>query len=52
MGSTMDFSLEWNGFCRWYRIVAAWLALPLLLCLSGFDPGRLEVRAGRGGLLR
>jgi outer membrane protein OmpA-like peptidoglycan-associated protein len=40
MTSSLDFSPEWNGFRRWYWIVAALLALLLLLLwFTGFGPG-------------
>jgi K(+)-stimulated pyrophosphate-energized sodium pump len=50
MSSTLDFSPEWNGFRRWYWIVAALLALLLLLLwFSGFGPGGTKCKQAMAG---
>jgi outer membrane protein OmpA-like peptidoglycan-associated protein len=50
MSSTLDFSPEWNGFRRWYWIVAALLALLLLLLwFTGFGPGGSKCKQAMAG---
>jgi K(+)-stimulated pyrophosphate-energized sodium pump len=50
MSSTLDFSPEWNGFRRWYWIVAALLALLLLLLwFTGFGPGGAKCKQAMAG---
>jgi K(+)-stimulated pyrophosphate-energized sodium pump len=50
MTSSLDFSPEWNGFRRWYWIVAALLALLLLLLwFTGFGPGGSKCKQAMAG---
>lgn len=50
MSSALDFSHEWNGFRRWYWIVAALLALLLLLLwFTGFGPGGAACKQAMAG---
>lgn len=50
MTSSLDFSPEWNGFRRWYWIVAALLALLLLLLwFTGFGPGGTKCKQAMAG---
>jgi K(+)-stimulated pyrophosphate-energized sodium pump len=50
MTSSLDFSPEWNGFRRWYWIVAALLVLLLLLLwFTGFGPGGSKCKQAMAG---
>ena len=50
MSTSLDFSPEWNGFRRWYWIVAALLALLLLLLwVTGYGPGGAACKKAMDG---